>query len=163
MATAAAATEYGERIHADIERLIESLTDRDAFAELTAEQLTALVPVIRIKDYRDSEIVCHCPDITHDVLVVLDGRVAVTREKDGMLHTLQIEGPDAVVNGPRLFGDPPPYTGSRALGQVTSLAIAAPELQKLMNDDPALGVAIASGLIRIMLRQHEAQLDSLLD
>lgn len=157
------------RLHRGLERtdevvgLAKALKQRGLFEGLSDGQLQRLVPILRIKEFQDEEIVCHCPDATHDAFLLLEGRVSLSRKRGDALYPLEIEEPGALVNEARLVGLADNYFGARALGRATLLTIDSRDFQARVREDPGAGVILLRNLYRLSLLQREGMIDHLLE
>ncbi|MBI4336216.1 MAG: Crp/Fnr family transcriptional regulator [Chloroflexi bacterium] len=137
------------------QNLQHALKEYTLFRDVRHRQLAGLVPAFRVKGFQDEEIVCHCPDATHDAFVLLKGVVAVTRKKDDAVHVLQLERSGAVFNIGPLVGRDREEAGVRALGNVEVLAIDNALLLRKLERDTRLGYGITRSLCRLALEQCE--------
>lgn len=145
------------------ESLIAALRGNDLFGDLSENKIKKLVPAFRVKEFNGEQITCHCPDASHDSFVVVQGRVAVTRRKGEFEHTLELEDKGGIINVGLMTEGMSPYTGARALGQTTVLAIDTKKVASLAQEDPELGSILFKNVCSILSGQFEKQLDRLLN
>ena len=86
----------------EVAKVTTSLRGFDLFESLSDSDFERLVPRFRVLEFRDEDIVCHCPDAFHDVFVVLEGKSSLSRKRGQDLYPLEVEGTGAVINAPRL-------------------------------------------------------------
>lgn len=146
----------------EAQTLEATLQQYQLFQGVDAAQLARLTPIIMLKQFRDEEIVCHCPDVFHDAFVLVKGTVGVTREKEGFRHTVQLEKTGAVFNVGPLVGRDPEQAGVRALGVVEILAMDNRMLRQLIESDEKLGFRFIRSICRLVMDQYERQIERLL-
>lgn len=130
---------------------------------LSPKELGSLTPSVRFKAFQDEEIVCNCPDANHDAFVLLRGVVAITRKKDQLLYTVEMERPGAAFNLHPLLGLTPDRAGAKALGSVELLAFDSAILSKILENQPRLGYKLIRNVGRLALDQCERQMDKRLE
>lgn len=84
--------------------LVEAIEGEELFRAVPASKLKKLVPLMRVKEFEDEEIVCHCADAEHDAFVLLKGVAAATKNLHERQYVLQLKGKDAVFNADPLVG-----------------------------------------------------------
>lgn len=147
----------------DASTLVAALHTYPIFSGLSPETLTRLVPMFRVKEFSDEEIVCHCPDAKHDAFTVLDGKVALTYARGDDLHVVDLEGTGGVFNTAPLFDAPSNHLGARALNRVQVLAIDTEALKPALMKDAQSGYTIARNLGRLTLLQSDRLIQRLTD
>ena len=125
---------------------------------LSPSQLETLSSYLRVKEFQNQEIVCHCPTAFHDAFILLGGAVSVTKRLGSDLHVLQLETTEAVFNISPLVGRAQDVAGVRALGKVYILAMDTARPQQLLSQDPDLGYVFIRNLTRSALSQCDRQL-----
>ena len=149
-----------QRLGPEEQLILESLLEKYAiFDGLAPGWVGKLVPAFQIKEFRDEEIVCHCPDASHDAFVLLKGTVAVTRKKGEAIHVLQLEGLGPVFNIGPLIGLEKDPAGVRALGSVELLGIDSIMLNRVMHLEWEIGFKLLRNLCRLVMIQNGRILD----
>ena len=69
-----------------VERLLSTLNAHPLFRDIHRAQVRLLSRSLRVKEYQDEEIICHCSDACHDSFLLIDGVVAVTRKMGDDVH-----------------------------------------------------------------------------
>lgn len=145
------------------ESLKVALQQHEPFQGLSPVELSRLIPAIRFKRFQDEEIVCRCPDASHDAFVLLKGVVALTRRKGDGVYVMQMEKSGAVFNIEALMGLSPEGAGVRALSGVEVLALDSAMVELMLEERPQLGYTFTRTLCRLALKQCHAQLDRYLE
>ncbi|MBI2867727.1 MAG: Crp/Fnr family transcriptional regulator [Chloroflexi bacterium] len=144
------------------EEVVVALGEYPVFTGLPEDRIPTLAATMAVKTFKEEEIVCHCPDATHDAFVVLKGVVALSRHRGDEEHVLDLSDLGAVFNVAALVGDEKEAGTARALGAVELLHIDSHKLHDLMERDPALGYPLVRNLCRLLLAQFNRQLERLL-
>lgn len=150
---------WGQAGSVDQGSLEFALKQYSLFEGLSPALLTKLSPVLQVKDFKDQEIVCHCPNAFHDAFLLLSGVVAVTRKIGDFLHTVQLEKTGAVFNVGPLVGSEKEQAGARALGSVQILAMDSSRLSQLLPGEAELGYKFIRNICRLALDQHQRQME----
>lgn len=140
------------------EYMVTVLAPYGLFRRFEPRHLDRLVPSIRLKDFVDEEIVCHCPDANHNAFLLLEGIAAATKKRGDVIHIVQLQGKGTMFNEGPLAGLEHDLTGARALGRAKVLALDAGMLLRLFHDEPALGYPFALDLCRMSMEQADQQL-----
>jgi CRP-like cAMP-binding protein len=117
-----------------------------------------LIPWLRIKEFDDEAIECHCPDATHDAFLMLEGRAAVTFKVGDDEHVLEVQGEGGLFNIGALVGVEQRHLGARALGKARVLAVDCTRLRVLMADDPHLTGPMLMHIVKYLVRPTEDQM-----
>ena len=150
----------GSEERAALRAVLESHT---LFKGMDSGKLARLVPAVRFKQFDGDEIVCHCPDATHDGFLLLSGVVATTWKKAHLLYTVELEKPGTLFNLGPLFGRPRNPAGASALGNVEVLAFDSAMLLQHLHEDPEWGLELVRRLGAFAIDQCELRLSRQLD
>lgn len=146
----------------DRQALAKAISEQALFGDIPGDRIASLVPLMRVKEFTDEEIVCHCPDANHDAFALLSGVVAVTLGVGHLEHVLQLEHTGAVFNTGPLVGADATSEGARGLGTVKLVAMDNQGLRELSMADPELGIRLAWTVCRLVSEQHDRQIRHLL-
>lgn len=144
-------------------RLQAVLSTYPLFQDVEPGDLDHLIPACRFKELQDEEVVCHCPDASHDAFVLLKGSVSITRRRGEAIHNVLLQRPGAAFNLGPLLGLSPNGAGARALGKVELLALDSVMVTEMLQRNPHLGYRLIRNLGRLALDQCERQLERYLD
>lgn len=145
--------------NAEVGRLASTVAEHDLFAGLPWESIDKLVPAIRVEEFQVGEIDCHCPDALHDGFLVLEGRVALTHRVGGLEHVLELGGFGTVFNLDGLLGLNESHRAARALGRVKLLVIDTRLLDREFDRDPGTGYKIIRYFAKLLVVQHDKELE----
>lgn len=146
----------------DAQALISIVKGSDLFAELSADEIKKLTPALRVKEFKDEDIVCHCPDATHDAFILTEGKAVAKLMVGDLLHVMELQGKGAIFNAPGLLQVRSRYGSASALGKVVLIAVDSKQIQTLISKSPHTGVAILKTACRLTVEQYEKQLQRLL-
>lgn len=146
---------------ADWEKIASAMEQHDLFSGLPEKKLPSLIPACRIKEFQDEEIVCHCPDASHDAFLVLDGKAAIILSRNGLTYILELAGFGGVFNVEKLVDAANDDQGGRALGRVKLLAMDAAMLKKLFKVDPTVGYPFIRNLANLLMAQYQREISHL--
>jgi CRP-like cAMP-binding protein len=110
---------------------------------------------LRIKEFQDEEISCHCPDALHDGFLVLEGRVAITHQLRGLEHVLELGGFGTVFNLEGLVGIEKSHGAARALGRVRLLVMDTTLLMREFDSHPEVGYPLIKNFAKLLIVQHD--------
>lgn len=146
----------------DAQSLTLRLRENRLFSELSEDQIKKLVPAFRVKQFKDEDIICHCPDATHDAFILLDGKVAVKLMLGDLQYVIELQGAGAVFNAPGLLHVHSPYSIATALGTAVLIALDSDQIHTIISKDAQIGSAIFKTASRLIVEQYEKQLEHLL-
>ena len=147
----------------DQQALISQISQYSLFEGVKYEELGSLVPALRVKNFENEDIVCHCPDATHDALILLSGVVAMTKKMGAALHVIRLERTGSVFNIGPLVGLMPEPTGAKALEGVVIIAIDTKMVRQMLDMQPTMGYVLARNMCRLSLLQADQMLEHFLD
>ena len=145
--------------NAEVGRLASTIAEHDLFAGLPWESIDKLVPAFRIQEFQVGEIDCLCPDALHDAFLVLEGRIALTHRVGGLEHVLALAGFGTVFNLDGLLGLEESHRAARALGRVKLLVIDTKLLARAFDRDPGAGCKIIRYFAKLLVVQHDKELE----
>lgn len=153
---------FGKKLGQEGEVLAKVLRHHALFEDMDSTNLVALRPALRVKEFQDEEIVCHCPDATHDAFVLLEGVASVTRRQGDDVHVVDLSREGSVHNVGPLLGMEKEPGDVRALGKVRILAMDHQMLTEAFEREPQLGYQCVRLIARLVLEQVERELEGCL-
>ncbi len=132
------------------------------FEELTDDELSALGETSRVRDLERGDVLFREGDEPDELLVVLEGRVAIIRGfVDGRESVLALMEPGACFGDMGLFSRDGRSTDARALEPSQVLAIPYSSLREIYDQRPALLWHVAEVLTDRLRTTDEALSDSM--
>jgi CRP-like cAMP-binding protein len=137
------------------------LDTTELFAALPADVLDALSVQARVRNLRRNELLFAQGDTSHELFVVLDGRVAVaTRSTDGRESVVAVLETGGLFGELGLFDGDPRSADARALTDARLLALDYEPVQQVLRDRPELLWIIVRLLSRRLRATDEALADA---
>jgi CRP-like cAMP-binding protein len=137
------------------------LDTTELFAALPADVLDALSVQARVRNLRRNELLFAQGDQSHELFVVLDGRVAVaTRSTDGRESVVAVLETGGLFGELGLFDGDPRSADARALTDARLLALDYEPVQQVLRDRPELLWIIVRLLSRRLRATDEALADA---
>jgi hypothetical protein len=143
----------------EVGRVASTIAEHDLFAGLPWESIDNLVPAFRVEEFQHGEIDCHCPDALHDAFLVLEGQIALTDRVGGLEHVLELGGFGTVFNLDGLLGLKESHRTARALGRVKLVVMDTKLLDREFDRDPGTGYKIIRYFAKLLVVQHDKELE----
>lgn len=143
----------------DRDRLFEEALRYGMFGGAAPKKLDDLVPALRIKEFQDEPIECHCSDARHEAFIILEGKAAATRKLGPVEHIVDLVGFGAMFKMGGLVGHEDRFSGARALGPTKVIAIDTELMNRALAANGDLGYICMKNLGRLMMMSMERQLD----
>jgi CRP-like cAMP-binding protein len=141
---------------ATTEDLIDLLHGVPLFAELTDEDLSAIVDVALPRQFAPGEVVFREGDNGDTCYIVCSGRARAIREHlDGRSIALALFGPGDIFGELAMFEGESRSATVEALEDTAVLAILAADVRRLLERHPALAVELIAGLGRRLRHTNE--------
>lgn len=142
-------------------RRIETLREVPLFAQLSQEDLAAMVEDLRLREYSRDELIFRQGDETTEIYVVLQGRVRIFKMSPGGEETtIAIFGSHDVIGEMAALDNQPRSATGKAMTSAALLAMTQERFVHHAQTVPGLGLALAR-LLSLKLRWTAAYAESI--